>query len=130
MSNRKPWRTRLQERKMALGARDCAGAHPRRHRKRSPNSPKTQLPDSEPTISVYMHETGRVKNMPLETYLEGVVAAEMDPTWPLEALRAQAIVARTFTLKKMSEGGVPKRGTQASTDPAIISGLQRRKGQR
>jgi stage II sporulation protein D len=40
----------------------------------------------------------------------------MDPTWPLEALRAQAIVARTFTLKKMEEG-VPKRNTQASTDP-------------
>ena len=75
------------------------------------------LPDSEPTISVYMHETGEVRNMPLETYLEGVVAAEMDPSWPIEALRAQAIVARTFTIKKLSEGGVPQRGTHASTDP-------------
>lgn len=79
-------------------------------------APKADLPKTEPTISVYMHETGEVKNMPLETYLEGVVAAEMDPTWPLEALRAQAIVARTFTIKKMKEG-VPARGTQASTDP-------------
>jgi stage II sporulation protein D len=80
-------------------------------------SPKADLPDTEPTISVYMHETGEVQKMPLETYLEGVVAAEMDPTWPLEALRAQAIVARTFTIKKMNEGGVSKRGTEASTDP-------------
>jgi stage II sporulation protein D len=79
-------------------------------------APKANLPTDEPTISVYMHESGEVQNMPLETYLEGVVAAEMDPTWPLEALRAQAIVARTFTLKKMEEG-VPKRNTQASTDP-------------
>ncbi|HHX29244.1 MAG: SpoIID/LytB domain-containing protein [Bacillota bacterium] len=78
---------------------------------------EADLPKTEPTISVYMHETGETQNMPLETYLEGVVAAEMDPSWPLEALRAQAIVARTFTIKKMNEGGVPKRGTQASTDP-------------
>ena len=42
--------------------------------------------------------------MPLETYLEGVVAAEMDPNRPLAALEAQAIVARTFTLKKLQEG--------------------------
>lgn len=80
------------------------------------NTPKAKLPSAEPTISVYMHETGEVRKMPLETYLEGVVAAEMDPSWPLEALRAQAIVARTFTIKKMEEG-VTARGTQASTDP-------------
>lgn len=78
---------------------------------------KTGLPSTEPTISVYMHDTGKVSNMPLESYLEGVVAAEMDPSWPLPALEAQAVVARTFTLKKMQEGGVPARGTNASTDP-------------
>lgn len=81
------------------------------------STPKINLPATEPTISVYMHETGDVKNMPLETYLEGVVAAEMEPSWPLQALQAQAIVARTFTLKKMEEGVIPGRGTQASTDP-------------
>ena len=44
------------------------------------------------------------------------VSAGNGPYVPLEALRAQAIVARTFTLAKMEEG-VPKRNTQASTDP-------------
>jgi stage II sporulation protein D len=78
---------------------------------------KAGLPTTEPTISVYMHDTGKVSNVPLESYLEGVVAAEMDPSWPLQALEAQAIVARTFTLRKMQEGGVPARGTNASTDP-------------
>ena len=34
----------------------------------------------------------------LEAYLRGVVPAEMVPTWPAEALRAQAIAARTYTL--------------------------------
>lgn len=75
------------------------------------------LPTTEPTISVYMTDTGQVKNMPLETYLEGVVAAEMEPTWPQQALEAQAIVARTFTMKKIQDGGVSARGTNASTSP-------------
>ncbi len=34
----------------------------------------------------------------LEAYLRGVVPAEMVPTWPGEALRAQAVAARTYTL--------------------------------
>ena len=32
--------------------------------------------------------------LPMEAYLEGVVEAEMGPTYPLEALKAQAIAAR------------------------------------
>ncbi len=71
----------------------------------------------EPTISVYFHETGEIKSMPLETYLEGVVAAEMEPTWPAQALEAQTIVARTFTMKKLQEGNISGRNAQASTNP-------------
>lgn len=44
----------------------------------------------------------------LEDYLLGVVPREMEPSWPLEALKAQAVAARTFTLnnlgKRASEG--------------------------
>ncbi|MBZ4688415.1 MAG: stage sporulation protein [Clostridia bacterium] len=70
----------------------------------------------EPTISLYVAETGKTKEIKLEEYIKGVVATEMDPTWPERALAAQAILARTFTLKKIEEGGVEKRGTDASTD--------------
>lgn len=70
----------------------------------------------EPTISLYLHETGAVKKIKLEEYLQGVVAAEMDPAWHPNALAAQAILARTFTLKKIQAGGVKKRGTDASTN--------------
>lgn len=70
----------------------------------------------EPRLSVYFHETSDIKEMDLEEYLKGVVAAEMDPNWPREALAAQAIVARTFTLRKIEAGGVKQRGTDASTD--------------
>ena len=41
--------------------------------------------------------------MPLETYLEGVVAGEIPRDWPLEALKAQAVAARSFTLAKIRE---------------------------
>ncbi|MDS1030269.1 SpoIID/LytB domain-containing protein [Bacillota bacterium LX-D] len=70
----------------------------------------------EPTISLYVNEKGQTQKIKLEEYLKGVVAAEMEPTWPREALAAQAIIARTFTLKKIAQGGVEAHGTDASTD--------------
>jgi len=75
-------------------------------------------PTSEPTIFLFVKETGEKKQINLEKYIEGVVAAEMDPTWPENALAAQAILARTFTLGSMREGKIQKlHGTDASTDP-------------
>lgn len=79
-------------------------------------NPLNQRYQEEPTVSIYFAETGDIQEMRLEEYLMGVVAAEMDPEWPSEALAAQSIVARTFTLKKIEEGGVEERGTDASTD--------------
>jgi len=40
-----------------------------------------------------------VREIPLSEYLIGVVAAEMPETFPAEALKAQAVAARTFALK-------------------------------
>lgn len=37
-----------------------------------------------------------VNVLPLEDYLVGLVAGEMPKDWPIEALRAQAVVARTY----------------------------------
>ena len=36
---------------------------------------------------------------PLEEYLRGVVSKEMSPSYPLEALKAQTVAARSFALK-------------------------------
>ena len=41
--------------------------------------------------------------MNLETYLEGVVAGEVPGDWPAEALKAQAVAARSFTLAKAKD---------------------------
>lgn len=32
----------------------------------------------------------------MEEYLAGVVAAEMEPSWPIEALSAQAVLAHLY----------------------------------
>ncbi|MBO5244682.1 MAG: SpoIID/LytB domain-containing protein [Selenomonadales bacterium] len=77
---------------------------------------EAQEPHGEPEIRVYFHEENTVRQMPLESYLEGVVAGEMKNDWPIEALKAQAIVARTYTLAKMAEGELTEHSADASTD--------------
>ncbi len=42
-----------------------------------------------------------VEHAPLETYLYGVLPYEMSYSWHLEALKAQAVAARTYTLKTL-----------------------------
>ena len=44
-----------------------------------------------------------VNRINLETYVEGVVSGEISPKWPLEALKAQAVAARTYVLYKQME---------------------------
>jgi stage II sporulation protein D len=42
-----------------------------------------------------------VNELGLESYLQGVVAAEMPSTWSAEALKAQAVVARSYALRSL-----------------------------
>jgi len=46
-----------------------------------------------------------VNSVVLEQYLWGVVPSEMPDTWPAEALKSQAIVARTYALTHLQGGG-------------------------
>ncbi|GAC1479157.1 MAG: hypothetical protein PVSMB9_02430 [Candidatus Dormibacteria bacterium] len=46
-----------------------------------------------------------VNLLPMEDYLKGVVPAEMPPYWGTEALKAQAVAARTYALRKMAARG-------------------------
>ncbi|HEY2397973.1 MAG TPA: SpoIID/LytB domain-containing protein [Solirubrobacteraceae bacterium] len=46
----------------------------------------------------------RVRKVPLERYVRGVVAAEMPSSWPLAALEAQAIASRTYALTSHAGG--------------------------
>jgi len=51
-----------------------------------------------------------VMDAPLERYLEGVVGAEMPSRFPAEALRAQAIAARTYAVWQLENGPRPPAG--------------------
>lgn len=42
-----------------------------------------------------------VAHLDMENYLKGVLPSEMPASWPLEALKAQAVAARTYALKKL-----------------------------
>jgi stage II sporulation protein D len=71
---------------------------------------------SEPVVTLWFAETSQVVRLPLERYLEGVLAQEMEPGWPLEALRAQAIASRTLTLNAIEAGTIRKlHNTDVST---------------
>ena len=47
---------------------------------------------------------GTPTELPLETYVAGVVAAEIPNDFPMEAIRAQAVAARTYAVYKLSRG--------------------------
>lgn len=49
-------------------------------------------------------KNGEVLNLALEEYLVGVVAAEMPASFNDEALKAQAVIARTYTRKLINSG--------------------------
>lgn len=55
-------------------------------------------------VNLLHSETGEVENLDLDEYLLGVVSSEMPANFELEALKAQAVVARTYTIYKIIEG--------------------------
>ena len=84
---------------------------------------KPQLPedlrtdaDGVPILKVYDVENEAVSQMDIETYVMGVLAGEMKNDWPEEALKAQAILARTFVLKFIETKDSKYEGADISTD--------------
>jgi SpoIID/LytB domain protein len=45
-----------------------------------------------------------VNELPMETYLRGVVPAEVPSSWPVEAVKAQAIAARSYAAYRLHPG--------------------------
>jgi len=63
-----------------------------------------------------------VNHVPLEVYLPSVVGSEMPASWPLEALRAQAVAARTYALKARKPAAV--FDLQATTSSQVYKGVE------
>jgi stage II sporulation protein D len=49
-------------------------------------------------LSSYNGKMAVVNEVPFEQYLYAVVSSELSPAWPAEALKAQAVAARTYAL--------------------------------
>lgn len=56
-----------------------------------------------------VHDSGgltAINELDIDTYVRGVVAGEMPSSWPLEALKAQAVTARTYALATRKTTGL------------------------
>ena len=64
-----------------------------------------------------LKEDGTVMQLPMDEYLGGVLLAEMPAFFPLEAQKAQAVVARTYALRQRVLGG-KHENADLCTDPS------------
>ena len=69
-----------------------------------------------PVLKVYDVKNEKLEELSVEEYLPAVLAGEMAGDWPLEALKAQAILARTFVLQFVTEKKSRYEGADISTD--------------
>lgn len=79
----------------------------------SSNSKNTSKPpkqesvvEEKKTMVTIYRSNGTVIEKELEDYIVGVVAAEMPASFNVEALKAQSVIARTYTLRKLNKGEV------------------------
>ncbi|KXG76270.1 stage II sporulation protein D [Thermotalea metallivorans] len=76
----------------------------------APEIDREKVVESNQTVRVYVHETKNIVAIDLEEYVKGVVAGEMPAAFELEALKAQAVAARSYAVARMNqfkEGGQP-----------------------
>jgi len=67
-------------------------------------------------INLYDIESSSIISLELEDYIAGVVAGEMYNDWPEECLKAQCILARTFTMDFLKNKKSKYKGADISND--------------
>lgn len=72
-------------------------------KKENTETKQEESKENKTYVTIY-RKKGTVEQIELEEYLVGVVAAEMPASFNSEALKAQAVLARTYALKKISKG--------------------------
>ncbi|MBS4223417.1 stage II sporulation protein D [Lederbergia citrea] len=70
-------------------------------------------------VAVFRTQTEKIEKLPLEEYVIGVVASEMPAKFELEALKAQALAARTFVVSHLlnasGDDNIPKGADVSDT---------------
>lgn len=59
-------------------------------------------------VEIEKDQTVLVNILPVEEYLYGVLKNEIGPSWPAEALKAQAVASRTFVLRRVALASGPR----------------------
>lgn len=80
------------------------------------HSVEKQEKTTEPFVKLYLHEKDQVTELYLEDYLIGTVAAEMPASFDMEALKAQAVCARTYAIRKIIDHHPYPRQANLSDD--------------
>jgi stage II sporulation protein D len=65
-----------------------------------------------------------VNTLPLEEYLYGIIGKEISPAWPLEAVKAQTVAARTYALYNMNKHQNDGYDVCATTDCQVYGGRE------
>ncbi len=65
-----------------------------------------------------------VNTLPVEQYLYGVVAREISPEWALEAVKAQAVAARTYALFSINKHNADGFDVCSTTDCQVYDGRE------
>lgn len=65
-----------------------------------------------------------VNTLPVEQYLYGVVAREISPDWALEAVKAQAVAARTYALFSINKHNADGYDVCSTTDCQVYDGRE------
>ncbi|KAB3526669.1 stage II sporulation protein D [Alkaliphilus serpentinus] len=73
------------------------------------------LVESDLLLKVYNHKTNKIMELDLEEYIANVVAAEVPASFHIEALKAQAVAARTYAVWKQDKENANHPGASLCT---------------
>jgi len=82
---------------------------------------KEKVTDSVVKIKLYNADTETIEEVELEEYIKCVVAAEMPADFHIEALKAQAVAARTFAFGRMAGVYRSKQGVHDDAPVCTLS---------
>ena len=66
-----------------------------------------------------------MNRIPIEDYLKGMLGSEMSCSWPIEALKAQAVAARSYAIHQRYYGGKCHYHLESSVIDQVYTGLQK-----
>jgi stage II sporulation protein D len=87
---------------------------------KNPSAPanivELKVEENDIPVKVYLKDLDKTVTLPLEKYVRGVVAAEMPVTFEKEALKAQAMAARTYIVRRLLAGTKTPQGADVTND--------------